>query len=98
MRWFSNTNYSATVKEDPDMDDHITLFFYLYPHNCIEIIKYIKFIYKWHPFYKWQAPDFTIRLIKDDKELIFNPFTKVNLVTGQKLLFGLIEFDDNKHY
>lgn len=90
--YYSDNFYDASVKEDCDMDTYITLFFYLFPHNCNELTKYIKFIYKWHPFYKWHSHEFTICLkTTDEKQLIFNPFNKVNIVTGEKLLFGLIE-------
>lgn len=90
--------YNATVKEDSDINDHITLFFYLYPHNCNELAKYIKFIYKYHPFYSWRSYDITITVTRDNANLlVFNPISKTDMTTNQILTFGLIEFDDKNN-
>lgn len=91
-----NNSYYASVKEDNELDDHVSLFFYLFPHNCTELSNYIKFIYRYHPFYKWRSHEFTITVTRGDSIMTINPFTKVNVETDKKLMFGLIEFEQDK--
>ena len=83
-----NNLYHVSIEEDKEMEDHIALFFYLFPHNCAELANYIKFIYKYHLFYKWRSHEFTIAVTRGETTIVFNPFTKVNIETSKKLMFG----------
>lgn len=93
---YDDQQYYAFITEDPEMDVNMALFFYLFPHSCNEVGKYIKFIYKYHFFYKWRAPTCTVKVIHGDKQLVFNPFSKLNLETNKPIPFGLLPLKDDE--